>query len=297
MSIIIPAYNAERSIEKCIRSALAQKYPQENYEVLVVDNNSTDNTVQRIQSFADVRYILEKDRQNCFAACNTGARNARYDLFAFLDADQVADENWLRELVSGHDDERYGAMGGRYVYDDQQLLKDIDVRGNDNRHGIKVDGLDTLGSSNCIYKRHVFEALGGFFDEWFSGADFDMAFRLQNGLKLNIKYNPNAFVVEEGRTVSEYLKREFRIGYGRMILTERYPRMRQSTLSLIWDIGRRNLSGCGAILYYCLRAFVQPRKSLYKIQCIACDMALQTAGFLGKIQYSISRKRLFPANW
>lgn len=51
VSIIIPAYNAEKSMEKCIRSALDQKYPEKNFEVLVVDNNSTDNTASIIQSF------------------------------------------------------------------------------------------------------------------------------------------------------------------------------------------------------------------------------------------------------
>lgn len=76
VSIIIPAYNAERSIEKCICSALDQKYLKENYEVLAVDNNSTDNTASIIKSCTDAGYILEKDRQNCFAACNTGARHA-----------------------------------------------------------------------------------------------------------------------------------------------------------------------------------------------------------------------------
>src|SRR5690242_10687505 len=92
VSVIIPAYNYARFLPQAIESALQQDYPE--FEVLVVDDGSTDNTAEiaAVYSRADkrVRYLHQKNA-GLPAARNTGIQHARFDFIGFLDADDA----WL----------------------------------------------------------------------------------------------------------------------------------------------------------------------------------------------------------
>ena len=71
-SIIVPVFNGEKSISKCIESLLSQDYPTDRYEIIVVDNNSNDRTGKIIQEYP-IRYIFEDRSQNYYSARNTGS--------------------------------------------------------------------------------------------------------------------------------------------------------------------------------------------------------------------------------
>lgn len=86
ISVIMPAYNAERYIASAIASVLAQDHA--DLELLVVDNNSTDGTVALVQSFSDPRIrLLRQHVQGVSAARNKALEEMRGDFFCFLDAD------------------------------------------------------------------------------------------------------------------------------------------------------------------------------------------------------------------
>lgn len=95
MSIIIPAYNEERHLPGCLDSIAAQKLKPD--EVIVVDNNSTDNTVEIAKSYDFVTLIHEKT-QGLIAARNRGMNYAKSDLLARIDVDSILDPNWV-EIV------------------------------------------------------------------------------------------------------------------------------------------------------------------------------------------------------
>lgn len=104
VSIIIPTYNRAKSIKRTIESFINQSLAQENYEIIVVDNNSTDNTQERIEKIINsnnlpkIRYILEK-RQGVHYARNRGAKEAENETLYFTDDDMEADRNLLEELL------------------------------------------------------------------------------------------------------------------------------------------------------------------------------------------------------
>ena len=79
VSIIMPVYNGEKTIEKAIRSVLSQTY--ENFELIVIDDNSTDDTAKIVNSFLDIdkRIILIKNKENCGVSVsrNIGCKSAR----------------------------------------------------------------------------------------------------------------------------------------------------------------------------------------------------------------------------
>lgn len=104
VSIIIPTYNRAHSIAYTLNSFLAQDYPSENYEIIVCDNNSTDNVKEVILEYVEkygenrVRYMFE-GRQGVHYARNSAAKVARGDILYFTDDDMLAKSNLLQELI------------------------------------------------------------------------------------------------------------------------------------------------------------------------------------------------------
>jgi len=96
-SVIIPTYNRPRLLAACVESVLAQDFPANCYEVIVVDDGSRRRTVRVLPSYLDgdrVRY-LRRRRQGWGAARLVGARNSRGEILAFIDDDCVAPPGWL----------------------------------------------------------------------------------------------------------------------------------------------------------------------------------------------------------
>lgn len=98
VSVVIGTYNHGRYIADCIQSVLNQTYKQ--FEIIVIDDGSTDNTADVVRPFLDkITYIHQKNSGRA-ASRNAGIRQARYDWVAFLDADDLWDENKLEKQVA-----------------------------------------------------------------------------------------------------------------------------------------------------------------------------------------------------
>jgi glycosyltransferase involved in cell wall biosynthesis len=101
VSVVVPAYNAERYVAEAIASALVQRLPHD--EIVVVDDGSTDGTAAMVEAFGDQVVLVRTERRGPGAARNAGIARARGTLLAFLDADDVwadgALEAWRRELA------------------------------------------------------------------------------------------------------------------------------------------------------------------------------------------------------
>lgn len=103
VSIIIPAYNRAKMLGITIKSFVEQDYPKDKYEIIISDNNSTDNTkdvVLEWQSKSDVKikYVFEK-RQGVHYARNTAAKHSVGDILYYTDDDMIADRKLLSEIV------------------------------------------------------------------------------------------------------------------------------------------------------------------------------------------------------
>jgi len=103
VSILVPTYNRADMLDQTLDSLLNQNYPKDKFELIVIDNNSSDHTREivtrwRSRSHVDVKYILE-ERQGVHYARNIGAHYARGDILYFTDDDMVADPHVLQEIV------------------------------------------------------------------------------------------------------------------------------------------------------------------------------------------------------
>lgn len=103
LSIIIPAYNSAKFIEKCVRSCETQDLETEEYEVIIVDDGSTDNTKECIQElqkeFSNIIYIYQENARQG-AARNNGLRNSRGKYIWYVDSDDWITENCLGIIIS-----------------------------------------------------------------------------------------------------------------------------------------------------------------------------------------------------
>lgn len=127
-SVIVPTFNQAARSTLAVQSLLAQESKQP-YEVLVVDNNSTDDTQDRIQRLREhaprtLRYLFEK-HQGASLARNAGIRAARGDILAFIDDDAVAQPGWLDALAETYQMRPDAwCVGGKIVLD---LPEDLPV--------------------------------------------------------------------------------------------------------------------------------------------------------------------------
>jgi glycosyltransferase involved in cell wall biosynthesis len=120
VSIIIPTFNRCEIIGNTIESCFTQNYPKDKYEIIIADNNSSDNTkkvVTELQSRSPVplKYIFEP-RQGAHHARNTAAKESAGELLYYTDDDMIADENLLTNMTKVFDfDYNVGVVGGRVL--------------------------------------------------------------------------------------------------------------------------------------------------------------------------------------
>lgn len=237
-SIVVPAYNAARTLGECLAACLAQTVP---VEVLLVDDGSTDDTCAIAKRYA-VQY-LRQDNAGPAAARNFGARSANAKILVFTDSDCVPEADWIERLLGAF---TYGAVavGGSYgIANPGSLLARMVHEEIRLRHA-RLDGeVDFLGSFNVAYDRERFWDAGGF-DENFkaaSGEDNDLAYRLSDrGGTLRFTddavvrhYHPERFV--------PYLRTQSRHGFWRMKLYAKHPNRvggdRYASMLDLWSPG------------------------------------------------------------
>lgn len=102
VSIIVPAYNAQGTIEKCLESLLGQTY--NNIEVVVINDGSFDNTLEKCKKFNDERLkVISTENRGISSARNLGIKNSTGEFICFCDADDFYEKNYVEKLLSMFD--------------------------------------------------------------------------------------------------------------------------------------------------------------------------------------------------
>lgn len=222
-SIIIPAYNAQKTLPECLAACLAQDYPA--FEVIVVDDGSTDDTGIIAVKFEAVQYHLQPNGGPS-SARNTGARLATGDILVYTDADCVPRRDWLTQLTRSFE-EGVVAVGGTYdIANPASRLARVVQAEIANRHQQFKGDVDFLGSFNVAYRRSAFEAVDGFNPSYrqASGEDNDLAYRLHD-TGGRMVFNPQAIVAHyHPERLFAYLRTQARHGYWRVKLYQEHPR-------------------------------------------------------------------------
>jgi len=208
VSIVLAVRNAEALVAKCLGNLVQSDYPAERYEIIVVDDSSTDGTAQAIQEYLGslkghrniptISFYRMNKHVGYYSCINHGIRNSRGDIIVLYAHDLLSEKEWLHAMVDAFDSQaEIGGVYGRVVSNFERLLPPLYFA--------------PVGMYPLAYKRWVFDAVG-FFDERFkSRGDSDFLYRVKNsGIKMGRCDEPPVFHPLRRlqlRTLIDYAKR------------------------------------------------------------------------------------------
>jgi len=265
VSVVVASYNADRTLKACLESLRKLHYP--DYEIILVDDGSTDATPQLAEQFrkgelnspvtkensdsADsphqlvssattgrFRYFRHNRNLGLSVARNTGIAAAEGEIVAFTDADCRADEDWLYYLVADLQDPEFAGMGGPNLLppEDSAVATAIMVSPGGPAHVMLNDReAEHIPGCNMAFRKSALNAIGGFDPIfWKAGDDVDICWRLQQaGYKIG--FSPAAFVWHCRRsTIGAYLKQQRGYGEAEALLVRKHPEYFNAFGGSIW---------------------------------------------------------------
>jgi glycosyltransferase involved in cell wall biosynthesis len=213
VSVIVCSYNGGKTLAACLRSLSKLNYP--DYEVILVDDGSTDNTARIAEEFPHVRYIYQQNHGLSHAR-NTGAAEAKGEVLAYTDSDCMADADWLYYLIGTLVSGDYAGVGGPNVTPPARnwIQACVAAAPGGPSHVLLTDTVaEHIPGCNMAFYRWAFENAGGFDVEYHAaGDDVDFCWRLQQAGCV-IGFSPTAVVWHHRRfTLRAFLKQQK--GYG-----------------------------------------------------------------------------------
>lgn len=278
ISIVICTYNGAAILPQCLRACLEIDYP--HFEVIVVDDGSTDETAEVVAGFPDVQYVHQV-HAGLSVARNCGANLATGEIIAYTDDDCEPDKDWLFWISPAFADPRVGAAGGPNIPPDPYGRQEAVVAAAPGApsHVLLEDlRAEHLPGCNLVIRRKAYEEVGGFLAQFeTAGDDVDICWRLLDA-DWELAFVPAAFVWHRRRpSFFRYLKQQS--GYGR-------------AEALLFDVhpGRFNKSG------------IAWKGSVYAGGPVAADLnsviyfgAMGLAGYQGLQQHEMPRRKLHAA--
>lgn len=237
ISVIVCTYNREHYIERNLDSLSRQSLSVENYEIIIINNNSTDNTGTICESFINNQpelqfaYFNEQNQGHSYAR-NRGIKESKGEYLAFIDDDAFVDFDYVKNIVEFFSkNQKVAAIGGKIIpiYEDEEpkwmtkyllpLVAGLDM-GNSPK---EFPGMQFPIGANMAYRTEIFKELGNFNTELGrkgtgleGGDEKDMIYRLRKAGK-KVWYVPEVLVehiIPAKRTQSEYIKGQA-IGVGK----------------------------------------------------------------------------------
>lgn len=224
-SVVIPAYNAGRTLPDTLAALRNQSVPPEDYEVIVVDDGSTDETPSVVRRLG-AKCITQPNRGPA-AARNSGVRAARGEFVLFTDADCVPERDWIRQMTLPFRNQKTAGVKGAYRTCQTEPAARFAQAEFEDRYDLleKFPAIDMVDTYSAAFRRDVLVSMG-LFDESFpvaSNEDTELSYRLcAAGHRL--VFNRKAVVYHRHPdTFSKYLRLKFKRAYWRMVVYRKYP--------------------------------------------------------------------------
>lgn len=172
ISVVVPTYNEKSSIGRCLTALKNQTFPQKDYEIIVVDNNSTDRTTQIVRK-TRVKVFSEKKQGYVFALIK-GCSRAKGEIIAITDADTLVSRNWLEKIYQAfQQNPQIAYLGGKAIFKPKIFLS------------ILIEPIWNLGcwllgfgpGFNLAFRKRVYRKIGGFRKEINFDTDVDFCLR------------------------------------------------------------------------------------------------------------------------
>ena len=235
ISVIVCSYNGSRTIDECLRHLTELDYP--NYEVIVVDDGSTDATPKIAQRY-DVRLIRTENR-GLSAARNTGREHARSDIVIYIDDDAYPDRDWLNYYNRAFQRTSHAMIGGPNLVplSDPPVAQCVGRAPGGPAHVLLTDTLaEHVPGCNMGFRKSCLEEIGGF-DPVFrvAGDDVDVCWRIQER-GWTIGFVPTAVVWHHRRpSIRAYWRQQRGYGKAEALLQRKWPSRFNASNHLPWS--------------------------------------------------------------
>ncbi|MFT6907217.1 MAG: glycosyltransferase involved in cell wall biosynthesis [Oleiphilaceae bacterium] len=193
VSIVIPVFNEERYLGSCLTSLMSLSYPKDRHEILLVDNGSTDRTLEIAEEFSEI-FIYVKKNVKVGAVRNYGVQKAKGSVIVFLDSDCVVGPDWLINGIRKLAATPNSVIGGQYLLRENPswLEKNWILESSD-----RTVFLTTLVGGCIFIPENIFHQVGGFDEQLNAGEDSDLTERLTKA-KFSVKIDPSLSVIHLG---------------------------------------------------------------------------------------------------
>jgi GT2 family glycosyltransferase len=223
VSVVVCTYNGARTLEQCLCSLSALDYPE--YEVIVVDDGSADDTPAILDRFPNVQVICQPNR-GLSVARNVGLKAATGEVVAYTDSDCFAHPDWLTHLVYQLQQTGAVAVGGpNLTAEDGWLAACVAAAPGQPAHVLESDQVaEHIPGCNMAFRRDALVAINGFDPQYRkAGDDVDVCWRLQQA-GMWITFAPGAFVWHHRRQGPRaYLRQQAGYGEAEALLRFKHP--------------------------------------------------------------------------
>ncbi|MCI5166123.1 MAG: glycosyltransferase [Candidatus Electrothrix sp. GM3_4] len=225
-SIIVPAWNAEKNLSLCLQSLTQQTLSKDSYEVILVDDGSTDQTAEIARQFPVV-YHYQKN-QGPASARNAGVFLAKGDLIFFTDADCIPDPNWLKKMAAPFVRPEVTAVKGAYRTEQKDIIARFAQVEFEERFSMLAqrESIDMVDTYSAGFRKKIFLDLGGFDTRFPKANNEDTEFSYRMSVQgYTMVFTPRALVrhLNHPDSVLRYFRLKFGRGYWRVMVYRLYP--------------------------------------------------------------------------
>lgn len=227
VSVVVPTFNRRPLLEECLKSLEAQSFPLEDFEVLVMDDGSVDDSKEFLETLKQETplnlKVFQLNHGGIARARNRGIRESVGGIICFIDDDCTAGTDWIAELVKPFENEKIGCVGGkvRAYKTETWTEKYLEESGFFDQKRFRQKNCLIAGSS--AFRKKVLEELNGYDEHLHSWEDIDVSIRVQlAGHK--IAYQPDAVVYHRHpSSVWAFISKQSGYGRGYVMCHRKYP--------------------------------------------------------------------------
>jgi lipopolysaccharide/colanic/teichoic acid biosynthesis glycosyltransferase/GT2 family glycosyltransferase len=223
VSVVIPAYNAAGIITSCIKALQEQKLSLP-YEIIVVDDGSSDNTADLAKE-SGAQVIRHTEKRGAAAARNSGISAAAGDIICFTDADCMPNENWIQQILRPFTNQDIIGTKGAYATKQREIVARFVQIEYEDKYDLllRQERINFIDTYSAAYRRQVLLANNGFDEQIFYVEDQELSFRLA-ARGYEMVFEPPAIVYHlHSNTLPSYFRKKFMIGYWKAQILRRFP--------------------------------------------------------------------------
>ncbi len=253
VSVIVPARNEAAHLPALLASLARVDYPRDRLEVIVVDHESTDDTARLAREGGAT--VVAHRGGSISSVRNRGAREARGEVLAFLDADCTVDASWLSTAVRHFGDPRVGAVGSYHAVpvDSPTWVRTVLQKLIETRP--LLSEATWLPSGNMFIRRDVFEVCGGFDESMVTCEDVDLSYRIARRYRLVADARIRCWHHGEPRTLWEVFRKELWRGRDNLLGALRHGVTLSELPSLVLPV--YFLLACGGVVIGLIHSMLQ----------------------------------------